>query len=119
MNKLIRIAVPTNDGLYVKQTCGKSRAFLVATVEEGSIINQEVRWNLLSEWMTSKSGYYYNIQDCDVMIIMLNGYACDEFMRSKNRSIFQTTETEITAALLEYLNLVPHLTEENLFNLNV
>jgi predicted Fe-Mo cluster-binding NifX family protein len=115
MNKLIKIAVPTNDGLQVKQPCGRARAFLVATVVSGSIIHQELRWNLLSEWLTSKSGYYYNIQDCDVMIVMTTGNASAKLIKSKNRSTFQTTESEITAAFLEYLNLVPQLTEENLF----
>ncbi len=39
----IKIAIPTDDGVTISRHFGQARAFLVVTMEEGEIIDQELR----------------------------------------------------------------------------
>lgn len=107
MKKRIIIAIPTDDGLIVRSRFSSSRGFLVATVKSGKIIHQEMRWNLLSEMMTSKEGYCYNLTDCDVVIIKEIGPAHAQILENKNITIARTGETELMAAFLQYLKCMP------------
>jgi len=112
MNKMTKIAIPTNDGLHVRPTCCRSKAFLVATLNSGKIIHQELRWNLLSEMMTSKFGYYYNLIDCDFIIIKKAGIINFELLQFKSFKIVQTDQLEILNALTNYLESIPGFTEK-------
>jgi predicted Fe-Mo cluster-binding NifX family protein len=111
MNKRIKIAIPTDDGLIVRPKFCSSRGFLVATVKSGKIIHQELRWNLLSEMITSEHRYFYNLADCDVVIVKEAGSAYVQILETKNITIARTGETEITAAFLQYLKCMPALSE--------
>jgi predicted Fe-Mo cluster-binding NifX family protein len=111
---MTKIAIPTDDGLHVRLTCCRSRAFLVATLNSGKIIHQELRWNLLSEMMTSKFGYFYNLNDCDVVIVKEVEDSHKKILISKNMNIVRSEEKEITTALLKYLKNNPVHFEEQL-----
>ena len=111
MNKKIKIAIPTDDGLMVRSRFSSSRGFFVATVKSGKIIHQELRWNLISEMMTSEEGYFYNLADCDVVIVKEVGSDYSQILETKNITIARTGETEITAAFLQYLKCMPALSE--------
>jgi hypothetical protein len=65
----MKIAVPTNDGRTIGQNYRSSRGFHVSTVCSGRIVSSEIRWNLLSEMMTSEYGFLYNLSDCDAVIV--------------------------------------------------
>jgi len=112
MNEIIKIAIPTDDGLHVRPTCCSSRAFLVATVNSGRILQQELRWNLLSEMMTSKFGYYYNLIDCDFIIIKKARIINFELLQPERFKIVQTDQLEILNALTNYLESIPRFTEK-------
>ena len=107
----MKIAIPSNDGLMIK--CGgcSSKAFLVATIDGNVVVSQELRWNLLSEMMTSPEGIYYNLLDCD--LVLLNGNSCGllRFLKSKNIEVKYTAELTIVSALANVLS--PVLIEEN------
>jgi len=99
----MKIAIPTDDGSIVRSRFSSSRGFLVATVKSCKIIHQEMRWNLLSEMMTSEDGYFYNLADCDVVIVKEIGPVHEQILENKNITIARTGETELMTALLQYL----------------
>jgi len=107
MKQQIKIAIPTDDGLNVKSSYKNSRGFMVVTVISGKIIHQEMRWNLLSEMMTSEDGCFYNLADCDVVIVNEIGSAKARIFESKNIIIARTGETDLMAAFLKYLKCMP------------
>ena len=109
MNKKMKIAIPTDDGLNIRTRFSSSRGFMVAKVKSGKIIHKEMRWNLLSEMMTSEDGYFYNLADCDVVIVKEVGPAHAQILESKNITIARTGETDVKAAFLQYLKCMPQL----------
>lgn len=88
-----------------------SRAFLVTTIEEGKIINQELRWNLLSEKLTSKYGTYYNLFDCNMVIINDIDQCQERMLKDKKITIIITKESLITKVFKDYLTNIPEYSE--------
>jgi len=111
MKKRIIIAIPTDDGQIVRTRFSSSRAFLVVKVKSGKIIHQEMRWNLLSQMMTSEDGYFYNLADCNVVIVKDVGPAHAQMLETKNIIVARTGETDVMAAFLHYLKCMPQLSE--------
>jgi predicted Fe-Mo cluster-binding NifX family protein len=103
---MIRVAIPTDDGLMVSQDFLGSRAFIVATVKAGLIVHQDLRWNMLSEILTSEHGCFYNIVDCTVIIVNEIGNCNREFLKSLRKKIVHTDQTLINKAFAEYLDIV-------------
>jgi predicted Fe-Mo cluster-binding NifX family protein len=108
----MKVAIPTDDGFIVREQFRGSRGYIVATVLEGKIIHQELRWNLLSEIMTSEHGFLYNLIDCDVIIIKKSGIINYELLQLKTFKILQTDQLEILNALTNYLESIPGFTEK-------
>ena len=104
MENKIKIAIPTDDGLIIRQQFRGSRGFVVAAISEGKILYQELRWNLLSEILTSEHGYFYNLIDCDVVIVSDIGPRHHKLLLAKNKKIIQTNQTEIHKALNDYVS---------------
>ena len=100
----MKIAIPTDDGEVILKRFKGSRGFVVATIESGKIIHQELRWNLLSEIMTSEHGSLYNLCDCDAVIVNEIGQCQCKRLKSEKIEIIQTVETEIKKMFGEYLN---------------
>ncbi len=98
-----KIAIPSDDGILVGQQFKSSRAFVVATVDDGKILRQELRWNLISEIMTSPHGYYYNLADCNTIIVNEIGEGHTRLLGSINKEVIQTEETLVNNAFLIYL----------------
>jgi hypothetical protein len=99
----IRVAIPTDDGVSIKSGFSGSRGFAVAVVENETIIRQEIRWNLLSEILTSAYGMYYNLEDCDVVIV---NEICDghrDMLHGYRKEVVETGHTEIMSAIRYYL----------------
>jgi len=111
MAKKIKIAVPTDDGLSIGQQFRCSRGFLVATVKEGKIVHEEMRWNLLSEIMTSEYGFFYNLVDCDIVIVNEIGNGQLELLHAIKVESVQTDQTEILKAFSTYLDKLPRSVE--------
>ena len=103
-NKTMKVAITTDDGMIVGEQCRCSRAFLVATVKSGKIVHQELRWNLLSEILTSEDGLFYNLCDCDVVIVDQISEAHSENLKSKKKKIIRTDETNVGKAFINFLN---------------
>ncbi len=107
----MKIAIPTDDGLIVRTRFSSSRGFIVAKVKSGKIVHQELRWNLLSEMITSEDGYFYNLADCDVVILKEVGPTHTQILEMKNITVARTRETDVTTAFLQYLKCRPKLSE--------
>ncbi len=99
----MKIAIPTDDGLIVRQQFKSSKAFLVSTIKEGRILEQDLRWNFLSEILTSKHGYFFNLVDCDLVIVNEIGPGHTELLAAREVKIVKTKESLISQALYHYL----------------
>lgn len=113
MKKKIKIALPTDDGLAIVRQFGYPKGFLVATVLCGKIVRQEMRRNLLSEILTSEHGMYYNLCDCQVVIVNEIGNCNRIYLQSKKKEVFLTKETMISNALIMYLEKLSLLIGSN------
>jgi hypothetical protein len=102
-NETIKIAIPTDDGEVIVQQCRCSLGFIVATVESGKIIQKELRWNLLSEILTSDEGLFYNLCDCDVVILNQISERHRTTLLDKKKSIVLTDETDVDKAFADFL----------------
>ena len=100
----MKIAISTEDGLIIEQQCRCSRGFMVATVKSGKIVHEELRWNLLSEILTSEEGLFYNLCDCDVVIINQLSERHRAELKAKKKKIVQTDETDVSKAFRTFLN---------------
>ena len=103
MNRKIKIALPTDDGLTIRQQSICAKGFFVATIKSGIIVHQELRSNLLSEILTSEDGLFYNLVDCDLVIVRGIGTRDCEYLKTNNKEIVRTHEPMITKALKNYL----------------
>jgi predicted Fe-Mo cluster-binding NifX family protein len=109
-NKM-KIAVPTDDGVLITNQFKGSRAFLVSTVKEGKITRQELRWNLLSEMMTSKHGYFYNLCDCNTVLVSNIGEGHTALLEARKMVVLRTDKTLISEILSSYLKIKPTLAD--------
>jgi predicted Fe-Mo cluster-binding NifX family protein len=113
MEKTIRVAIPTDDGLTVRQKF-RGRAFSVTTIRSGMIVGQELRWNLLSEILTSGQGFYYNLADCNVVLVKEIPESSCDYLKSLKKKILSTDETEVSKALIRYIECEVSQVDEKL-----
>jgi predicted Fe-Mo cluster-binding NifX family protein len=106
MKKEFKAAIPSDDGVTVRPGFSNSRGYLVATLSDEKIIRREMRWNLISEIMTSPDGFFYNLTDCDVVIAKEFGTYQKQKLALRNLEIRVTEVTDITGALKDYLESV-------------
>ena len=109
MKNEIKIAIPTDDGMIVRSRFSSARGFMVATINSGQIIHKEIRWNLLSEMITSKDQYFYNLADCDIVLVKEVGPAHARILENRNILIGKTEEPQLMEAFLQYLKRMPQL----------
>jgi hypothetical protein len=108
----MKIAIPTDDGMIIKSWLFRSRGFVVATVEKGEIVDREMRWNLLSEMMTSAEGTYYNLHDCHVLLVNGNRIGYDYMQKTGKMQVICTTATTVPAAFTDYLGTLSIVAKE-------
>ena len=113
MRKRIKIAIPTDDGQIIGKKFRGSRGFLVATIESGRIVHQELRWNLLSEMINSELGVLYNLCDCDAVIVSEIGKCLYQRLEADKKNIIRTIETDIPLALIQFIESIPVFSEVN------
>ncbi len=100
----MKIAIPTEDGLTVNQNFKPAKGFLVSTIQLGEVVQQEMRWNLYNDIMTSEDGYYNNLVDCDKVIVKEIDCNQSDYLQLKKKEVIKTRETIITKVLIQYLN---------------
>ncbi len=99
----MKIAIPTNDGLTLSSTFGQARGFLILSVELGEIIQEEMRWNKLSDILCSPDGLLDPIKDCEVIMTKNVGPSMTKHIAAQNKEIILTGETFITNAYVHFL----------------
>src|ERR1035437_10893411 len=99
MNKILKIAIPSDDGVTVKTSLCSSRGYVVATIISGVIVHQEMRWNLLSEIMTACDGRYYNLHDCSHWISHGISERRREILTGKGIKVLLTDNDSVNEAL--------------------
>ena len=100
----MKIAIPSDDGIMLAINPNNPKGYLVLTIAAGEIIHEELRWNVLSEILTSESGILYNLKDCSGIIVHS---ASDNGVKtpvSKQLTVHTTREVIITKVIMEYMN---------------
>ncbi|MDP1623533.1 MAG: hypothetical protein Q8M08_14470 [Bacteroidales bacterium] len=100
----MKMAIPTNDGLTISSDFGQARGFLVLTIELGEIIQEEMRWNKLSDILCSPDGLLYPITDCQVVMVNNIKSGLEKLVSGQKTEIVHTRESIITNAYIQYLN---------------
>jgi predicted Fe-Mo cluster-binding NifX family protein len=103
MIKKMKIAIPTDDGVIIGPQFKGSRAFLVITMQDCQILKRELRWNFLSDMMTSEHGYFYNLCDCNTVIVSDIGKGHTELLESRKIRIVHTECSLISDVLKTFL----------------
>jgi len=103
MSRKFRIAIPSDDGTSIVRNFGESRGFLVITIDKSGIHTQEMRWNLLSEMLTSDLGSHYNLFDCDlIMVDQISNCHCRR-LEARKKKILRTNQNSVDYAVDTYL----------------
>ena len=103
MAKKIKIAIPTDDEATISPYFGGSRGFIVLTINDSGIIRTEMRWNRFSDILTSKHGNYYNIYDCQAVLVNVIGSCHCQRLDNAKKEVIRTDEILITKAVFGYL----------------
>jgi predicted Fe-Mo cluster-binding NifX family protein len=110
----MKIAIPTDDGNSIVPHYCYAKGFYIASVHYGKIVHAEVKWNLLSEVLTSTDGLYYNLSDCNIVILKNGPVNMLKFLKEEAKKVVYTEQTVIAKALMGYLeknesrNLIHH-----------
>lgn len=99
----MKIAIPTQDGIMIAPYLGRPKGFLVLTIELGEIVNEEIRWNILSDILTSEDGYMYNLKDCSVIIAQEISDRVCKWLKLKQIQVICSKEVIITKIVMDYL----------------
>ncbi len=95
----VKVAIPTDDGRMIDCASKYCRGFYVATLSDGKVIREEVRWNLLSEILVSGLGFYYNLADCDCILLKKHQSDLGCRLKTKGIKVCYTNESLVSQAI--------------------
>jgi len=100
----MKIAIPTDDGIMLSGYLKSPKGYLVLTVEGGEIINEELRWTMLKEMLSSGKNNANSLEDCSIMIV--NDKSNNHITHPESGPIqfISSKEVIITKIIMEYLN---------------
>jgi hypothetical protein len=101
----MKIAIPTDDGIMLPASSKNSKGYLVLTINGGEITNEELRWNKLSDLLTSENGIPQSLNDCPCVIVNPCFNGLEGLIKSKKIEAIITKEVIITKVIMEYLNI--------------
>jgi hypothetical protein len=100
----MKIAIPTDDGIMLSAYANSPKGYLILTTAGGEIVNEELRWNKLSEILTSENGNMYNLVDCSAIIVGGVTKELQNFLNPRQIEPVTTKEVIITKIIMEYLS---------------
>jgi predicted Fe-Mo cluster-binding NifX family protein len=100
---IMKIAIPTHDGLNITPIFEHAKGTLVISVEFGEIIREEMRWNKLVDILNSPDGFLCNVSDCDTVLVNHISERCNKILTLKGKEVYTVNETIITSAFLHYM----------------
>ena len=101
----MKIAIPTDEGIMMSAYAQNPIGYLVLTVEGGEITGEELRWNKLSDMLTSENGTLHNLTDCSLLMVNIVTPGLQEFLSQTPVVAIATKEVIITRIIMEYLNV--------------
>ena len=101
----MKIAIPTDDGIMLSGDARNPQGYLVLTIEFGEISHEELRWNRLSDILTSENGALHNLMDCSYIIVNISSNDLREYLKSTQIEAITTKEVIITKVIMEYLSV--------------
>jgi predicted Fe-Mo cluster-binding NifX family protein len=100
----MKIAIPTDDGIMLSASVKNPKGYLIFTIKGGEILNEELRWNKLSDVLTPEFGELHNLMDCSRIIVNFASEKIQQFFISNQIEVILTKEVIITRAIMEFLN---------------
>jgi predicted Fe-Mo cluster-binding NifX family protein len=104
--KEMKIAIPTEDGYTINQHLTPAKGFLISTIQFGEVVEQEMRWNLNNEILTSEDESYKTLVDCNKVIVREIELNQSDFLQLQKIDVIKTDETIITKVLMQYMKTV-------------
>lgn len=101
----MKVAIPTDDGLHISSKCERAKGFFVASVENGKIINEEMRWNPEMDPADPRTAALAVIEDCNVVIAGDQLHNCIQMHPVPDKEIFVVREKIITNVMVDYITL--------------
>jgi predicted Fe-Mo cluster-binding NifX family protein len=101
----MKIAIPTDDAVHIRENFCYARAFLILNVEHEIVTSQEIRWNYLSQILTSPMGCLFNLADCDAVVVDQIDGCKEELLKRKGMKVFTTKVVLLTQIKEEIQNL--------------
>ena len=102
-NSMMKIAIPTFDGMRIANDLGLADAFLVLTIKAEVIVSEELRRNALNTYFVKGQGPLALIKDCSVLIVKKMDEAFCELVSENEMECIETEEVLITNAIIQYL----------------
>ena len=103
LKMIMKIAIPTNDGLNIEPVFEEARGILVISFELGEIVQEEMRWNKLQDILTSGEGFFCTCKDCDTILVNTISDRFEGVLTTKGKKVHHTHEKIITRALVNYM----------------
>ncbi|MEI7500561.1 MAG: hypothetical protein WCK84_08935 [Bacteroidota bacterium] len=99
----MKIAIPTHDGLNITPIFEQAKGTLVISLQSGEIIQEEMRWNKLSEILNSPEGIFYNVSDCDTLLVNNISERFDKILTEMGKKVYPVKESIITSAFMHFM----------------
>jgi hypothetical protein len=100
----MKLAIPTEDGLTIRQQFSPLRGFLISTIELGEIVGQEMREMVTGEIKASEERWYHHLEDCEKVMVREIDQEHLNVLKNHRKEVITTGETIITTALIKFLN---------------
>ncbi|MCX6270274.1 MAG: hypothetical protein NTU44_03470 [Bacteroidetes bacterium] len=102
----MKVAIPTDDGLHISPNCERAKGFMVASVENGHITGEEMRWNPSPDPTDPRTAALAVIEDCNVIIAGDKWHNCAYVHEVTDKEIIVVRENIITNVLVDYLTMM-------------
>jgi hypothetical protein len=102
----MKIAIPTENGVTISPLLTTVTSFLVLTTQFGEILDEEIMHNHRKETGSELFAPGNTLSECDAILVHEIDDACRDSFRELNKEIFETKETIITKAIIDFLQRV-------------
>ncbi len=110
MKNKMKIAVPTNDRDIITPRSGRTKGFLILTINGSEIVDTDYRLNPHDHDKEEKKHVHSHgslmkvLKDCEVMVGNRVGSHLKEDLDAAGISIYLSKEKEVNVAVREYLD---------------
>jgi len=98
----MKIAIPTNDGIYVAPDFELAKGYMIVTLALGEIVHEDLRWKSNAAG-TDTNQLSSAVSDCSLVLARRIDPSGEKTVQDRNITIIQTTDEIITNAIMHYL----------------